>query len=341
MEERIKKILDVIKDYRNDDGIFLTEKDIDEWAEQFGNDRDFVLDEFGHIIPQIYLSKAETVRYLEGVLEALRRLYKYGSLEDLLHETEFLKMQQEGKSQDVLLSMLSNVVLDKTGHELGDYVGFNKIHYVYLDDVMATGGTIGKHLRTWLSKDTNADDIRNNKKTIIVMLVCSHSLGESITRYMITQQFHIKEEQMLIGSFYKIENHLKFNLASQKLNIAIPLPSQSKRVHDYLSRLPDTADKYSDYTFRPEGFPKKEVFFTTPQNRDRYERIILEKGLDIIDNTSVPGVNLRPLGMVNPRYHTLGLGTHFFTWRNVPNNSPLVYWWSVPGHNWKPLFPKK
>ncbi len=341
MEPRIAKILNVIRDYRNDDDIYLTDNDIAEWADQFGNDRDFVLDEFGHIISQIYLSKKETIEYLETVLEALRRLYKYATVDDMLRETAFLNMQPAGKSQDVLLKMLNGIVVKHTGHELNDYDCYTKSHYVYVDDVLATGGTIGKDLRLWLEKDTNADDVRNNKKTILVVLVCSHTFGESITRYMITQRFNLKMEQIPIGSFYKIENHLKFDLNNQKLNIAIPLPTQSQRVHEYLNNLPETANKYHDYTFRPPGFPKKEVFFTSPDNRDRYERIILEKGLDIIDNTQTPGLNLRPLGMVNPKYHTLGLGTHFFTWRNVPNNAPLVYWWSVSGHNWKPLFPKK
>ena len=49
--------------------------------------------------------------------------------------------------------------------------------------------------------------------------------------------------------------------------------------------------------------------------------------------------NLRPLGLINPQYKIFGLGTHYFTWRNIPNNAPLVYWWEVPGHKWKPLFP--
>lgn len=341
MEARIAKILNVIKDYRNDDGIYVSESDIADWAAQFGDDRDFVLDEFGHIVSQIYLSKKETVKYLESVLEAMRRLYKYSTVEEMLRETEFLRIQPAGKSQDVLMGMMEDVVRKQTGQDIAYYNQFDKIHYLYVDDVLATGGTIGKDLKAWLQIGTNAEDVRNNRKTIIVVLVCSHSFGESITRYMITRQFNLKMEQVLIGSFYKIENHLRYHPESQKLNIAIPLPSQSQRVHEYLSKLPETADKYSEYTFRPPGFPKKEVFFTSPENRDKYERIILEKGLDIIDNTQSPGVNLRPLGMVNPRYHTLGLGTHFFTWRNVPNNCPLVYWWSVPGHQWKPLFPKK
>ena len=76
------------------------------------------------------------------------------------------------------------------------------------------------------------------------------------------------------------------------------------------------------------------------ENRTIYENIVLQKGLSIID--MIQGEvkpNLRPLGLINPSYKTFGLGTHFFTWRNIPNNSPLVFWWQVQGHNLQPLFP--
>ncbi len=49
--------------------------------------------------------------------------------------------------------------------------------------------------------------------------------------------------------------------------------------------------------------------------------------------------NIRPLGLIHPSHKTFGLGTHFFTLRNIPNNSPLVFWWGVACHDWIPLFP--
>ena len=59
MQQSIDTIYDIIKDYRNDDGIFITKEHIQEWALQFGNDATFVLREFAHIIGQVYLSKKE------------------------------------------------------------------------------------------------------------------------------------------------------------------------------------------------------------------------------------------------------------------------------------------
>lgn len=101
-----------------------------------------------------------------------------------------------------------------------------------------------------------------------------------------------------------------------------------------------TATKYEDYAYRKDENPAKENFFTSPENRIIYENILLQKGISIIEMIKSPvKPNLRPLGLINPNYKTYGLGTHFFTWRNIPNNSPLVFWWQVEGHNWQPLFP--
>lgn len=122
------------------------------------------------------------------------------------------------------------------------------------------------------------------------------------------------------------------------MNIAFPTDEQPANVKSYLANL--NAEKYEDYAYRRANTPANEGFFTSPENRIIYENILLQKGISIID--MIRGEvrpNLRPLGLINPSYKTFGLGTHFFTWRNIPNNSPLVFWWEVHGHDWQPLFP--
>ena len=99
--------------------------------------------------------------------------------------------------------------------------------------------------------------------------------------------------------------------------------------------------KYMKYGLRNKKKQENETFFTCTENRDKYEQRLVNKGLEILSNTGTVGSYTRPLGIVNPKYKTLGMGTHFFTWRNVPNNCPIVYWWEVPGSGWKPLFSKR
>ena len=54
-----------------------------------------------------------------------------------------------------------------------------------------------------------------------------------------------------------------------------------------------------------------------------------------------PDPRKRPLGDTVKSHKTLGTGTLFFTWRNISNTCPIVFWWDVFGHNWTPLFSLK
>lgn len=49
MKNLIEDIYGTIQDYRNDDGIYINKDHIQEWANQFGDDAEFVLKEFAHI----------------------------------------------------------------------------------------------------------------------------------------------------------------------------------------------------------------------------------------------------------------------------------------------------
>jgi hypothetical protein len=94
-----------------------------------------------------------------------------------------------------------------------------------------------------------------------------------------------------------------------------------------------------DEVFRPEDRPSAETFFSSPKARDQFERAITVKGLELLNRVTAPKPNLRPLGYVLPSHNTLGFGALAFTWRNVPNTTPLVFWYDAPG--WTPLFEKR
>jgi hypothetical protein len=76
--------------------------------------------------------------------------------------------------------------------------------------------------------------------------------------------------------------------------------------------------------------------FSSADNRDLLEQEFLVKGAYI--RTVCPHLNQyqRPLG--NSLLETLGFGTTVVTYRNCPNNAPLVFW---AGDPWHPLFVRK
>lgn len=342
MKEVANRIAEIIKDYRNDDGIFLDADYVINWAKQFDNNAQFMLEEISHILPQVYISKKTAEDFIDWHINALQRKFGYSNISELLINTEFLIMQENHKSQPAILNILESLLNEKYGESYLKYKTYPKINFVYFDDLLASGSTVGKHLLEWLNSNNsegvkNADNIIKGIYRLSVNLFCYHTWGRSFQEFRLLKSFENKiDKKILWFRNFEIQNHARWH--NQSLNIAFPTENQPANVKSYLANL--SAEKYEDYAYRKEGTPLNEIFFTSSENRIVYENILLQKGLSIID--MIKGEekpNLRPLGLINPTYKTFGLGTHFFTWRNIPNNSPLVFWWEVQGHDWQPLFP--
>lgn len=329
-------IYNIVKDYRNEDGIFITPQNILEWGEQFGDDSNFILMEIAHLMPNIYYSKEKVTKYLSDVIDFYQKEYKYPDWDSFLKDAEILLLQPKGKSQWVLCNLLDEIVKTKVGKCLADYALLNKKHYLYLDDILATGGTIGKDLEAWLNIDNHAKSLEEGRITLQIAVICLHTLGQSLQLYKLKIKFGDSVAQKIkFGRCFEVENNLKLN--QPKLNAAIPIKEYvSKDIIQYYENI--DANKNAHQAFRSKGSPSKEEFFTSPEDRVRYENILLEKGLYLINQSAEHNGNVRPLGIMSPYHKMLGLGTHFITWRNIPNNCPLVFWWNVPSHNWKPLF---
>lgn len=89
MNESTGKIYNIIKDYRNDEGVAITPDDIEEWAAQFGSDADFVLNEFAHLLPQVYCSKQDATQIVRDFMNGQYKDYHFGSIEEYLQKTSF------------------------------------------------------------------------------------------------------------------------------------------------------------------------------------------------------------------------------------------------------------
>lgn len=344
MRDLANSVLEKIKDYRNSDGIQVTVESILKWAEQFGKDAEFMLTEINHILPQTYIPLEIARNWIKSHIETMLSDSNYGSITEFLSETEFLDMQPIGKSQNVILELVDEVLVAEYQHSFKDYVTFPKTNFVYFDDVLASGGTIGGQVIYWLKlkndgRNENHLRISKDEFRLSIHLFCLHTWGHSFQKIRISKTFsQALERKIKWYRNFEIQNHIKFH--GEELNIAIPVKDQPNNAKTYLANL--NAEKYEDYAYRPDNLPAKESFFTSPENRIKYEGILLQKGLLIIDMIQGPvSPNIRPLGFINPNYKTYGLGTHFFTWRNIPNNAPLALWWDVPGHDWHPLFPAR
>lgn len=341
MNDLKSSIFAIIKDYHCDECKPLQVGDIETWVNQFEDgDRQFVLEEFLHLLNQgIYVSKERAIELLWNNFEEIGYKLGYTDLRQFVWESHFFNVQKEGKSQTVLFAMLNDLVEYKTGIKLNTDGGFPTKNFIYIDDVVATGKTLLGTIRSWLS----ADDNLNAKKVIagdiklIVSVFCMHQWALDNLRWSLKSTFSNDAflKIPLVKCNYLIDNRILF--PSAKLNLALPKKEQSKEVLDYFENI--DANSYVDRAFRVNDRPSPETLFSSPENRDRFEKIILEKGVGILQKVNKLNPAHRPLGATYPHYKTLGTGTLFFTWRNISNTCPLVFWWDNPAHEWKCLFP--
>jgi len=349
MQDLAEQIFEIIKDYQCDypDRKFeITVEHIISWANQFGDDAEFVLSEFLHFLPQVYISKEKAKDLIRTRLLEIQKFYGYKTMNEMVVNTHFFNVQREYKSQPEILTIVDEILQEEYMVDYKESLEDPKTNFIYFDDILATGGTVYRDISSWLeSKDDGVNEnykaIINKTKTLAISLFCYHSFGYSNMEWRLMKQFDDKIKKVLIvGTDYVVENHIKTKwiAENQKLNCVYPIEEQSKTTLEYLAGL--EAENDSVPAFRPSNLPKKETFFSSQENRIKLEKIFLEKGIELLDKvqTENPDRRKRPLGDTVRSHKTFGTGTLFFTWRNISNTCPLVFWWDVPGHNWTPLF---
>ncbi len=334
------QILEIIRDYHNYNGFQFTTEHIINWANQFEeNDRAFILEEFLFLLKNgIYVSEADAREILVKSIEIISREYKYKSVPDFLENAEFLRLQKDYKSQGVLLSILDEELQTRYNKSLVECGNVSDKHCLYVDDILATGGTLYNDMNSWLLQtnpagSSNLDLIIKNERTLKIVLLCFHNANTTLWRLKVGLNRDEVLKKITFIYAYEIQNHSGF--LNQRLNFAFPSADQPEEVIRYWNRLfeNDPGTK----AFRKAGTPAAETLFSSPANRIRFENLILKKGIEILLNSKTLKPNHRPLGATFPSYRTLGTGTLFFTWRNISNTCPVVFWWN--SDSWKPLFP--
>lgn len=339
MRAKAQRIIDVLIDYENNT---MSADHVLAWVSQFDEgDRGFILDELAVIFQKTYISKEKCISLIKNYIVFWTNKFKYTSVQAFLLDTVFLDLQSPGKSQKELLAFFNEIISDTYGISLTQ-CGQDAKHYIYLDDVLSTGNTVYRQLESWLTDKSernaqlsNYEYIKNKGLTLHVCLLCAHTWGMNNIEFRFMKAFgndvkkHIKYQW-----YHLVENNLKaFN---PKLNHMLPVEDQPTEIQQYLASL-DFANANEDRAYRKATQPVTEILFSSPASRIRLENIFLKKGVEILSRVQNLRVQqLRPLGYTIKSHKTFGLGTLFFTYRNIPNNSPIVFWWA--NNNWKPLF---
>lgn len=340
MDKEIKDLYEIIKDYRKDDGISISERRIANWINQFPeSDRVFILTELKHVMDKIYFSKDRVKSFLKGIVQKLKNKFGYATFKDLLDNTNFLDLQRAGKSQKKMLELLYEVLKDDFEYDYKNLGCNSNKHNIYIDDVLCTGNTFYNNLKDWV---TEKGKDRLNK-------LRSNEINLTVFYMFIADKYYRKKK----GQFYYrvSEDFTNFiNVLSVywfKDEILKPVEADvSKIVEDYKEKIESWANSHAESrgfeSYKPDFYRNEispEKFYSSIENRKRLELIFLKKGVEILNSSNVTKTNIRPLGFSLPAYKDFGFGALVFTWRNIANNTPLVFWYD--SKNFTPLFVNK
>lgn len=359
MEQLIKEIYEIIKDYREDEGM-MSEDRIHNWINQFdADDRVFVLEELKHILSHRYISKEKAKKLVKEMIEFLAGHFSYSNPKDFLLQSNFIDHQPEGKSQKVLLKFLDEIIQGEYGISITDCNTDKPKYYIYFDDILCTGDTLFKGLakneadsKGWLfklneDKKTNWEVFKESKAKLVLAYFAVHkaNIKKVFSRIYFALNKHNIDTVYAWDEEFNIENDMEN--ANSKLNFLFP----SENIKDELiiecqnqieEKIKDSGyHKNDSIPYRQPGRPPHETFFTSPENRERFEKIILKKSIEVYNSSEnlMNEPRPKPLGYGLYTDLTFGFGTLVFTWRNVPFNVPLIFWY--PHHGWTALFERK
>lgn len=337
----IASIATIVQDYRSDDGVVMGEDAILRWVQQFeARDQGHVLRETHAVLSKRYVSQQDAIDFLAIILPALADAHTGGDLQRFLATTQFLDLQPAGKSQRALLDLLEPFVASH-GFSVASCGGEAPARYVYLDDVLCTGNTVFFDMQAWwLAPDPATGTPRHTALDrsvtvdFVFIVVHARNIQKLKSRCRYDPVLKGRAWPRAVWSAIEVENTPDDGAAA--LDVALPrrdgLSAAAEAYFVGLDCLP------SDVV-RRDNAPKSEALFTSPEGRDRFERAILDQGLHIINGLASHKENMRPLGFTLPSHKSFGFGALAFTWRNVPNNSPLVFWHDA--QFWTPLFRKR
>lgn len=313
-DDLLASIAATIADYRENDLEAPTPAHVDRWVNQFeANVHIPILHEINHVLKQTYIPKNSFKDYFSSLIS--NEKLTAGDPSTFWSRAHILDIQQNGQSQSHIRQLFGEALREKLGLEI-DNCGCPGGPYIYLDDVIFSGGRVITDLSRWLNN--NAPE----KSTIHVLVMATHKLGEWQCENRLSRIATEVEKNidLHVWAVYRLENRLKYKNSADVLWPAL-IP-QDPLVEAYVAQ----EERFPLQT-RTAGQGKSELEFTSEEGRQLLETELLKAGVRIRGLCQNPSDIMRPLGFGN---FGVGFGSTIVTYRNCPNNAPLALWWGDP-----------
>lgn len=321
--EILEAVVKQVADYREGEIPSIDTAHVDKWVKQFPGDiQELLLRELAHVFSKTYFSREKVRRFLSAV--ATNGKLTNGDPTEFWKNTVVLDIQTAGNSQHEMLATFDKVLRKQCGIGLEQCGVGGAKSYVYIDDVLFSGGRIKHDIVRWI-KEAAPKNVK-----LIVITIAYHRLGQWRTENDILKAAAEagKKIELSWPHVFTVEDRKKYTDNSDVLRpTAIPADNATAQYVAGLNLAP---------VFRKPGQLGDLGFFSSEAARSLIEQQFLVSGVRIRDLCPHLNTYMRPLG--NSTMGTTGFGSMIVTHRNCPNNAPLVLW---AGDPWYPLFPRR
>lgn len=321
----LSSIAQRITDYRAHDDIRIGEPDhVNKWVKQF--DENFqlpILSELDHILCKTYYSKDFIKGFLSNIIS--NDEITEGNNNQFWKNANLIEIQENESSQSDFLKIFGETLQSETGLNIAQCGNGNDI-FVYIDDAIFSGKRLRDDICKWISESAPANAI------LYVIVIAKYT--ES---YWAEKQINKcatklgKNIDIKIYRCVELENKKEHKDVSDVL-WPVSIPNETQTIEHA-----SAVNSEYNIELRKGNSLGKNGIFKTDEGRKILEQEFLIKGVKIYNsNDNFPTSLARPLGFSG--LTTLGFGSTFVTYRNCPNNAPMVLWAGTP---WYPLFPRK
>lgn len=326
--KKLERLAEIISDYRKGEIEVRNPKIINSWLHQFPECSQMqILEALTDIMQRTYISKDSFKKFLKGLAEN-DKVSSGKPTKEYWKQANILQIQLGGNSQREIVRLFDEVLQETHGYSL-DETGNEKGDCIYLDDCIGTGSRVRSDICNWLQNHA-PDDIKLHIITPI-LYKGSFWIDKKIREAADANSKKIEFYKWRLDDF-EMENRLRYKDTSDVL-WPIEIPSDSS-VEAYVNHL---NSKGRNVTLRNSIGRQSSKIFANEDQRRLLEREFLIRGCQIKQNHLKLPPNARPLGYHN--LDCLGFGSMFITYRNCPNNCPLVFW--VEQNEYPALFPRK
>jgi hypothetical protein len=319
--ELLEAIAGTIADYRSGEIDPPTPHHIETWLRQFDKPVQIpILAELNHVLSKTYYSRERVEKFLLGVIRSEKLVGVNPRLYWLT--VNFLRIQQLGNSQREMLVMFDALLQRECGVSI-EMCGSESGPYFYLDDAVFGGGHVRKDVIDWVK------GIAPQTGKLNIVTIAYHSGGKWYAEKTISEACRTAGKKIEVSWWRSltIESFRDESTVDVLRPTMIPADVLTEEYARGLDHPP---------VFRKGSSLGRNKFFSSPEGRHVLEQEFLARGVYI--RSICPNLNefQRPLG--NMLLQSLGFGALLVTFRNCPNNCPLVFW---AGNPWYPLFPRK